>query len=69
MRFDEATDDELRMLSLAIDALVREQPDLIRTDRAWTQLVHDLGLEVIARRRWREALALRARREEVHVGE
>jgi hypothetical protein len=44
-----ATDEELAALGAAIDALTREDPDLIHVNRTWSNLVHAFANEIVAR--------------------
>jgi hypothetical protein len=43
--FAQATDEELRMIGWAIDALYSEQPDLVQTDKAMSDLIHAWAAE------------------------
>lgn len=52
--FHLATDDELDVLRLAVDALTREQPSLIHTNKTYSTVVHELMGEVGYRRGKRE---------------
>lgn len=48
--FIEATDDELKVMSEAVDALTLARPGLIEEDESWSRIVHAVINEIHARR-------------------
>jgi hypothetical protein len=55
--WEDASDEELDVLSRAFDALAREDPQMLR-DKVALQVVHGFGQELIARRTWRIVLGI-----------
>lgn len=55
--FIEATDDELKVMCEAIDALTLAQPELIHEDESCSKIVHAVMNEIHARRYMHQLIA------------